>query len=60
MLNNNYVKNILMFLNIFKVITQKKNINIDALKSPVPMLNVADNLVGTTDAKSLEDNKYEL
>lgn len=60
MLKNNYVKNILIFLNIFKTITQKKNINKDALKSSVPMLNVADNRVGATDTKSLEDNRYEL
>jgi len=58
MLNIKYVKNILMFLNIFKVITQKKNINNGALKSPVPILNI-DNHVEATDAKSLEDNRYE-
>jgi len=49
----------LIFLNIFKV-TQKKDINNGALKSPVPILNVADNHVEATDAKSLEDNKYAL
>lgn len=49
-----------MFLNIFKVITQKKDINNGTLKSPVPILNVVDNHVEATDAKSSEDNKYEL
>jgi len=50
-----------MFLYTFKVLTQKKNINNDALKSPVPpVLDVVDNHVEATDAKSLEDNKYEL
>jgi len=39
---------------------RKKDINNGALKPPVPMLNVVDNHVGATDAKSLEDNKYEL
>lgn len=48
-----------MFLNIFKVITQKKNINNCALKSPVPGRNVGDNHVEATNAKTLEDNKYE-
>lgn len=60
MLNINYVKNKLMILNFFKVLTRKKNINNDALKSPVPVLDVVDNHVEATDAKSLEDNKYEL
>ncbi|XP_060860167.1 uncharacterized protein LOC132937370 [Metopolophium dirhodum] len=43
-----------------KVITQKKDINNGALKSPVPIINVVDNHVEATDAKSLEDNKLKV
>lgn len=49
-----------MFLNILKVITQKKNIENGAFKSSVPVLNVVDDHVEATDSKSLEENKYEL
>ncbi|XP_015370147.1 PREDICTED: uncharacterized protein LOC107166121 [Diuraphis noxia] len=42
-----------------KVLTQKKNINKDALKSSVPV-DVVDNHVEAIDAKSLEDNKSKV
>ncbi|XP_001943011.1 uncharacterized protein LOC100169199 [Acyrthosiphon pisum] len=41
-------------------VTQKKDVNNGALKSPVPTLNVVDNHVEATDSKSLEDNKLKV
>ncbi|XP_025192795.1 uncharacterized protein LOC112592860 [Melanaphis sacchari] len=39
---------------------KQKNINNDALKSPVPTLNVVDNRVNAANTKSSEDNKSKM